>query len=152
MSVETSAATDRSTTSEARPGRSPPAAARIGTGPGRAGSPRWRSWRSGSCCSAAGTSTRARSSRGSGLASFESFGPFGQVFGGWDPSIWPGQLAPALAWAWGEGELPTSASVRWPAAIAGVWIGLILVATGGDRRSGAARGCSSGSAGSGAWR
>ena len=61
-----------------------------------------------------------------GLASFEGVGPFGQVFGGWDPSIWPGQLAPAAAWAWGEGWIPTSATVRWPAAIAGVWIGLIL--------------------------
>jgi len=61
-----------------------------------------------------------------GLAAFETLGPFGQVFGGWDPAIWPGQLAPALAWAWGEGGIPTSATVRWPAAIAGVWIGLIL--------------------------
>ncbi len=61
-----------------------------------------------------------------GLAAFESLGPFGQVFGGWDPLIWPGQLAPALIWSWGEGGTPTSASLRWPAAIAGVWIGLIL--------------------------
>ncbi len=61
-----------------------------------------------------------------GLASFEGVGPVGQVFGGWDPSIWPGQLAPAAAWAWGEGGLPTSATVRWPATIAALWIALIL--------------------------
>ena len=61
-----------------------------------------------------------------GLAASESLGPLGQVFGGWDPSVWPGQLAPSLIWAWGEGGRPTSASIRWPAAIAGVVIGLIL--------------------------
>lgn len=61
-----------------------------------------------------------------GLASGERLGPFGQVFGNWDPSIWPGQLVPSLVWAWGEGGIPTAASVRWPAAIAGVAVGLIL--------------------------
>jgi hypothetical protein len=61
-----------------------------------------------------------------GLAAFERLGPFGQVFGSWDPSVWPGQLVPSLVWAWGEGGTPTSASVRWPGAIAGVVIGLIL--------------------------
>lgn len=61
-----------------------------------------------------------------GLASGESLGPFGQVFGSWDPSIWPGRLAPSLIWAWGEGGWPTSASIRWPSAIAGVILGLVL--------------------------
>lgn len=61
-----------------------------------------------------------------GLASRESLGPFGQVFGGWDPSVWVGQLLPSLAWSWGEGFFPTTATVRWPAAIAGIAIGLVL--------------------------
>ncbi len=54
-----------------------------------------------------------------GMATGEQLAPYGQVFGNWDPSIWPGQLAPSLIWALGEEGFPTSASVRWPAAIAG---------------------------------
>ncbi len=61
-----------------------------------------------------------------GLASHESLGPFGQVFGGWDPSVRVGQLVPSLMWSWGEGFMTTMASVRWPAVIAGVAIGLVL--------------------------
>ena len=61
-----------------------------------------------------------------GLAAFEKLGPFGRVFGGWDPSVLPGRLLPAWVWAWGEGGTPTSASVRWPEAIAGVVLGLVL--------------------------
>ncbi|MFO0951772.1 MAG: hypothetical protein U0835_11615 [Isosphaeraceae bacterium] len=53
-------------------------------------------------------------------------GPLGQAFGGWEPSVWPGQLAPSLAWSWFEEGWPTSASVRWPAALAAVLAGLIL--------------------------
>lgn len=61
-----------------------------------------------------------------GLAGFESFAPLGRAFGGWEPSLWPARVLPTLAWAWGEGGTPTSASVRWPSAIAGVIAGLIL--------------------------
>ena len=62
-----------------------------------------------------------------GLSAGEGLGPFGQVFGGWEPALWPAQVAPSVLWAWGEaGGIPTSASVRWPAAIAGVLAGLIL--------------------------
>jgi len=61
-----------------------------------------------------------------GLAAMETLGPFGQVFGGWEPSVWVGRLVPSLVWAWGEGGMPTSASVRWPSAIAGIVIGLVL--------------------------
>jgi hypothetical protein len=61
-----------------------------------------------------------------GLAVGEHLGPFGQVFGSWEPSVWVGQLVPSLLWARGEGGTPTAASVRWPSAIAGVAIGLIL--------------------------
>lgn len=61
-----------------------------------------------------------------GLAAAEGFGPLGRVFGGWEPGTWPAQLAASAVWAWGEGGIPTSASVRWPAAIAGLAAGLIL--------------------------
>lgn len=61
-----------------------------------------------------------------GLASNEAFGPLGIAFGGWEPSLWPGQVGPSQLWAWGEEGRPTSASVRWPAAIAGLLAGLIL--------------------------
>jgi len=61
-----------------------------------------------------------------GMAAGEHFGPFGQVYGGWEPALWPGRLAPSLAWATAEGGTPTGAAVRWPAALAGVMIGLIL--------------------------
>lgn len=61
-----------------------------------------------------------------GLATGERFGPLGQNFGGWEPSVWPGQLVPSKVWAWFEEGMPTANSVRWPAAIAGVLIGLLL--------------------------
>jgi hypothetical protein len=61
-----------------------------------------------------------------GLAAGERIGPFGLVFGGWDPSLWPAQVAPAALWAQWEYGSPTAASLRWPAAIAGVVLGLIL--------------------------
>jgi hypothetical protein len=62
-----------------------------------------------------------------GLAAGEGFGPLGRAFGGWDPKTWPAQLAASVVWAWGEEGMPTAASVRWPAAIAGLAAGLILV-------------------------
>lgn len=61
-----------------------------------------------------------------GLAAEETLAPFGQVFGGWEPTLLPGQLVPSLLWAWGEGGMPTSNSIRWPAAIAGALVGLFL--------------------------
>ncbi len=53
-------------------------------------------------------------------------GPYGQVFGKWEPGIWPAQVAACRLWAWGEGGRPTSASLRWPAALAGLLLGAIL--------------------------
>jgi len=53
-------------------------------------------------------------------------GPYGQVFGKWEPGIWPAQVAACRVWAWGEGGRPTSASLRWPAALAGLVLGAIL--------------------------
>jgi hypothetical protein len=63
-----------------------------------------------------------------GLASGEQLGPLGQVFGYWAPDLWPAQVFPSLALAHLEaGGRPTSASVRWPAALAGMIAGFILV-------------------------
>jgi hypothetical protein len=61
-----------------------------------------------------------------GIAAAEAFGPFGQVFGGWDPALWPLPVALSRIWALGEGGIPSSASVRWPAVIAGVAAGFLL--------------------------
>ena len=61
-----------------------------------------------------------------GLAAGAGIGPFGQVFGGWEPSLWPAQVAPSVLWSWAEGGRPTTAALRWPSAIAGILIGLIL--------------------------
>jgi hypothetical protein len=61
-----------------------------------------------------------------GLAASEAFGPLGRVYGGWDPSLWPGRMLVSGIWALGEGGRASSASVRWPDAIAALGIGLIL--------------------------
>jgi hypothetical protein len=61
-----------------------------------------------------------------GIAASEPFGPLGQVFGGWEPSLWPAPVALAQLWALGEGRTPSAASIRWPAAIAGVAAGFLL--------------------------
>jgi hypothetical protein len=61
-----------------------------------------------------------------GIAAGEPLGPVGRVSGGWEPSVWPVSVALSQVWAWGEGGTPTAASVRWPSAIAGLVIGLIL--------------------------
>ena len=44
-----------------------------------------------------------------GLAAGAAVGPFGQVFGGWEPSLWPAQVLPSALWAWAEGGVPTTA-------------------------------------------
>lgn len=61
-----------------------------------------------------------------GLAIDTGIGPFGQVFGGWEPSVWPLPLALGRAWAVGFGDEPANGPVRWPAALAGVAIGWLL--------------------------
>jgi hypothetical protein len=61
-----------------------------------------------------------------GIAAWERTGPLGQVYGGWDPSLWPAPVVLSQLWAVAEGGTPTSASVRWPAAIAGVLAGFFL--------------------------
>lgn len=61
-----------------------------------------------------------------GMAASEGRGPLGQALGGWDPSLWPARVAISQVWAWGEGGRASSASVRWPEAIAALVIGLIV--------------------------
>jgi len=61
-----------------------------------------------------------------GLASSEGIGPYAQIYGRWDPSLWPAQVLTSQLWAWGEGGRGSSAAIRWPSAIAAVAIGLIL--------------------------
>lgn len=61
-----------------------------------------------------------------GLAAREGLGPLGQVFGGWDPALWPLPVLAGQLWAWGEGGSPSTAAIRWPAAIAAALIGLVL--------------------------
>src|SRR5947209_19838987 len=33
-----------------------------------------------------------------GIAAGEPFGPFGRVYGGWEPSLWPAQVALSRVW------------------------------------------------------
>jgi hypothetical protein len=72
-----------------------------------------------------------------GMAVGEPLGPLGQVYGQWEPGLWPGRVAIAQAWGKAHGGRPTAASVRWPEAIAAVLAGLIvavgLARVAGDR-------------------
>ena len=62
-----------------------------------------------------------------GLAAGEKLGPLGQVFGYWAPELWPAQVIPSLVLgrleAFGR---PSSAAVRWPAALAGIIAGWMI--------------------------
>jgi hypothetical protein len=61
-----------------------------------------------------------------GLASAEPLGPYGRAFGYWDPSTWPLAVALGRVWTYFEETGPTQGAVRWPAAIAGVILGILL--------------------------
>jgi hypothetical protein len=62
-----------------------------------------------------------------GLAAGERLGPLGQVVGYWAPDLWPAQVLPSFLLAQLEpGGRPSSAAVRWPAALAAILAGLIL--------------------------
>ena len=62
-----------------------------------------------------------------GLAAGEKPGPLGQVFGYWAPDLWPAQVIPSFMLgrleAFGR---PSSAAVRWPAALAGILAGWMI--------------------------
>jgi hypothetical protein len=62
-----------------------------------------------------------------GLAAGERVGPLGQVFGYWAPDLWPAEVLPSLVFAQLDPlGRPSSAAVRWPAAIAGILAGWML--------------------------
>ena len=53
--------------------------------------------------------------------------PLGQVFGYWAPDLWPAQVIPSVVLGRLEvGGRPTSAAVRWPAALAGILAGWLI--------------------------
>ncbi len=62
-----------------------------------------------------------------GLAAGERPGPLGQVVGYWAPDLWPAEVLPSYLLAQLEpGGRPSSAAVRWPAAVAGILAGCML--------------------------
>ncbi len=63
-----------------------------------------------------------------GLAAGGSVGPLGQVFGYWALDMWPGEVWPSIALAGlGSSARATAAVVRWPAAVAAILAGWLLV-------------------------
>ena len=63
-----------------------------------------------------------------GLAAGERIGPMGQVLGYWAPDLWPAQVLPSLALTrLSSTGRPTTAIVRWPAAMAAILAGWFLV-------------------------
>jgi hypothetical protein len=63
-----------------------------------------------------------------GLAAGGSVGPLGQVFGYWALDLWPGEVLPTMALArLGSATRASSAVVRWPAALAAIFAGWLLV-------------------------
>lgn len=63
-----------------------------------------------------------------GLAAGGWPGPMGQVLGYWAPDLWPGEVLPSMALAQlSPGGRPTTATVRWPSAIAAILGGWVLV-------------------------
>jgi hypothetical protein len=62
-----------------------------------------------------------------GMAAGEKVGPLGQVFGYWAPDLWPAEVIPShLLGRLEPFGRPTSAAVRWPAALAGVVAGWLI--------------------------
>jgi hypothetical protein len=63
-----------------------------------------------------------------GLAAGERVGPMGQILGYWAPDLWPAQVMPSLALTrLSSTGRPTTAIVRWPAALAAILAGWLLV-------------------------
>jgi hypothetical protein len=60
-----------------------------------------------------------------GLSALEPIGPFGQSLGGWEPSVWVGSVLPSRLWSV-VGGVSGDGIVRWPAAMAGIVVGLLL--------------------------
>jgi hypothetical protein len=63
-----------------------------------------------------------------GLAAGGSIGPLGQVFGYWAPDLWPGKVLPSIAVSrLGSASRASAGVVRWPAALAAIFAGWLLV-------------------------
>ena len=63
-----------------------------------------------------------------GLAAGGSVGPLGQAFGYWTLDLWPGEVLPSIALArMGSATRASAAVVRWPAALAAIVAGWLLV-------------------------
>ncbi len=62
-----------------------------------------------------------------GMAAGESFAPMGQVFGGWDAALAPGQVWISQAWAAVAGLGDGVGAIRWPSLLAALAIGAIVV-------------------------
>ncbi|RUL88565.1 hypothetical protein TsocGM_06485 [Tautonia sociabilis] len=74
------------------------------------------------------------------MAASDRIGPFGLVYGAWEPGLLAGRVLPSRVWAWFLGGVTaTAAAVRWPEAIAASLIALLacrrLGATLGPRAS-----------------
>lgn len=62
-----------------------------------------------------------------GLSAHEPMSAVAHVLGGFDPSVAPGQAWITAVWtAVFDGGIPSTGSIRWPAALAAVAIGLLL--------------------------
>ncbi len=83
-------------------------------------------WPPPSCWSAGAASIPGRSRRGSGWRPASGSGRSAWSSAGGTHRSGPRRSAPAALWAQWEYGSPTAASLRWPAAIAGVLLGLIL--------------------------
>ncbi|QDV34798.1 hypothetical protein [Tautonia plasticadhaerens] len=60
-----------------------------------------------------------------GMAAGDRVGPFGLVYGSWEPGLLPARVLPSLVWAWFYGGVTAaSAAIRWPEAIAASLIAL----------------------------
>ncbi len=63
-----------------------------------------------------------------GLASGEGLAPFGQVMGGWDPSLAPGRVLVSQIWRTIEGGPASVSAIRGPETLAALALGLTVAA------------------------
>ena len=61
-----------------------------------------------------------------GLAAAEPLGPYGEVFGGYDPSLAPGVVLLGRIVTILDGGTATTDAIRWPATLAAIGFGLLL--------------------------
>ena len=61
-----------------------------------------------------------------GMTAWGKLGPYGEVYGGWEPSLLPGKVLPTKVWSLLVGGAPTDASLRWPLVVAALAAGAVL--------------------------